>query len=156
LGVQRGLYPKILLDINQRGSGTQQRHEEQIPRTVLPGTIRFRLANGHLVTGCPACAGRSRNAYGVAMVVGAAVRRCSPHAGEVGAQSDFKGIREGARRVGGVETPVEDNVKRNNVERRNVGTRQLHKLTYQLLNFVTLHFFSVGKTTGQRFERDGN
>ena len=89
MGVKAGLYPKVMLDVINAGSGRNSASQDKFPKSVLPGTFDFGFATGLSYKDVRLCIDEAE-ALGVPMICGAAVRQMLAVTNAMyGADSDF-------------------------------------------------------------------
>src|SRR5262245_11723969 len=103
LGVKAGLDAKALIDVINAGSGRNSATQDKFPRSILPGTFDFGFATGLSYKDVRLCVDEAE-AYGVPMVVGAAVRQMlAVTNARFGPNSDFTSIARVIEEWAGVE-----------------------------------------------------
>jgi 3-hydroxyisobutyrate dehydrogenase-like beta-hydroxyacid dehydrogenase len=103
LGVKAGLDAKTLIDVINAGSGRNSATQDKFPRSVLPGTFDFGFATGLSYKDVRLCVDEAE-AYGVPMVVGAAVRQMLAITNaRFGPNSDFTSIARVIEEWAGVD-----------------------------------------------------
>jgi 3-hydroxyisobutyrate dehydrogenase-like beta-hydroxyacid dehydrogenase len=103
LGVKAGLDAKTLIDVINAGSGRNSATQDKFPRSILPGTFDFGFATGLSYKDVRLCVDEAE-AYGVPMIVGAAVRQMMAVTNaKFGPASDFTSIARVIEEWAGVE-----------------------------------------------------
>jgi 3-hydroxyisobutyrate dehydrogenase-like beta-hydroxyacid dehydrogenase len=103
LGVKAGLDARTLIDVINAGSGRNSATQDKFPRSILPGTFDFGFATGLSYKDVRLCVDEAE-AYGVPMVVGAAVRQMlAVTNARFGPASDFTSIARVIEEWAGVE-----------------------------------------------------
>ena len=103
LGVKAGLDAKVLIDVINAGSGRNSATQDKFPRSILPGTFDFGFATGLSYKDVRLCVDEAE-AYGVPMIVGAAVRQMMAVTNaKFGPASDFTSVARVIEEWAGVE-----------------------------------------------------
>jgi 3-hydroxyisobutyrate dehydrogenase len=103
MGVKAGLDPKVMIDVINSGSGRNSASQDKFPRAILPGTFDFGFATGLSYKDVRLCIDEAE-AFGVPMVVGAAVRQMLAITNATyGADSDFTSMCRVVEAWAGVE-----------------------------------------------------
>ncbi|MBL6751636.1 MAG: NAD(P)-dependent oxidoreductase [Nevskia sp.] len=103
MGVKAGLKPQVMIDVINAGSGRNSASQDKFPRSILPGTFDFGFATGLSYKDVRLCIDEAE-AFGVPMVVGAAVRQMLAITNATyGADSDFTSMCKVVEAWAGVE-----------------------------------------------------
>ena len=103
MGVKAGLDPRVMLDVNNSGTGRNTATEHKFPKIILPRTFDLGITNGLMIKDVKLCLSEASN-LGVPMQVAEAVMRLLQQAcEEIGADADLTTIVQPLERQTGVE-----------------------------------------------------
>src|SRR5436309_3263586 len=102
MGVKSGLDPKVMIDVNNAGSGLNTASRDKFPRSILPRTSDFGFATGLEVKDVRLCLEEAK-ALGLSMEVAEAVGRLwEAVIREMGPESDFTSAIKPIEKTAGV------------------------------------------------------